>query len=162
MVIWWVSPAEHLPPWQMTPSLIWQTAVYFWSVLRGFFGVEIERIILSSFESEAEEQNALASLCQHKQTTAVFMQLFCLAYKLSLASTQPLKCCASHHAKGKSHCSIRGICNRSSSRRSSDHHSSNQPNDNNHGIQVAFKWCRLKAFCCHMQYSSVTNLSCRL
>lgn len=39
------------------------------------FGVEIEHIILLSPESETEEQFALASLCKHKQTTAVFMQL---------------------------------------------------------------------------------------
>ncbi len=39
------------------------------------FGVEIEHIILLSFESETEEQFALSSLCKHKQTTAVFMQL---------------------------------------------------------------------------------------
>lgn len=39
------------------------------------FGEEIEHIILLSFEFEAEEQLALASLCKHKQTTAVFMQL---------------------------------------------------------------------------------------
>lgn len=39
------------------------------------FGVEIEHIISLSFESETEEQFALASHCKHKQTTAVFMQL---------------------------------------------------------------------------------------
>lgn len=39
------------------------------------FGVETEHIIVLSFESETEEQFALASLSKCKQTTVVFMQL---------------------------------------------------------------------------------------
>lgn len=73
------------------------------------FGVETGQIILLSFECETEEQFPLAAVLQ-TQTNSTCVYAVCLAL-WGFASTQPLKCCASHHAR-KPPCSIRCSCRR--------------------------------------------------
>lgn len=98
VVIWWVSPAERLPPRQTTPSLIWQTAVYFWSALRASSGVQnwAHNFIIFWIWNGGTIGTRKPLSRKKTNNSCVYATVgICLAYKWILASTQPLKCCAS-------------------------------------------------------------------
>lgn len=142
-VIWWVSPTEHVSPWQTTPSLIWQT------VRSGF----LEKKSSTSFYYPLNLRNNLRFVNTNKQQMCSCSSPLGLLMKSSLGVAIKMLCITS--------CPKEMVLTTEASTTTTttvvvwaqiivttSHMTTTITRDK---TSAAFKWNRLKAICCHMQ-----------